>query len=142
MNNCVFTGLMTCDPRVTRVDSGGKKFTIAEFGLGVSKDFVKQGDSTADFPWFKCYGKQAELVEKYLQKGRKVFVEAIFRSQVYKTKSGSTGYKNWFDIHRIEFGDDKRVENDDVGTGAYIVSKVDVSELEAADFYSENPNAK
>lgn len=141
MNNCIFTGAMTCDPKVTRVEKAGKKIVIAEFGLGVSKDYVKPGDSTADFPWFKCYGKQAELVEKYLQKGRKVFVEAIFRSQVYKTKSGSTGYKNWFDIHRIEFGDNKHVENGEVDTGAYIVSKMDISGLEGADFLSENPNA-
>lgn len=141
MNNCIFSGLMTCDPKMTRVEKAGKKYVIAEFGIAVSRDYARKSEQSADFPQFKCYGKQAELVEKYLQKGRKVFVEAQFKSQFYKTKEGKSAFKNWFDIHRIEFGDSKKVQNGEIETGAYIVSQVDVSGLEGADFYSENPNA-
>lgn len=141
MNYCIFSGALTCDPKMKRIEKAGKKYVIAEFGLGVPRDYVKQGDQSADFPWFKCFGKQAELVEKYLQKGRKVFITAHFKSQTYTTKSGKAAYTSWFDVHRIEFGDSKHIENGEVDTGAYIVSCIDVSGLEGAEFVSENPNA-
>lgn len=141
MNSCKFSGRLTTEPEIKRHEVGGKKYVFAEFGLAVTRDFKKNGKPAADFPWFIAYNKQAEFIEKYIQRGRKVIVEGAFRNESYKDKEGKTQYKAYFDVQRIEPCDSRKEENDVSDTGSYVSSSMDISGLEGAEFYSENPNA-
>lgn len=140
MNSCNFSGRLTTEPKIERREVGGEKYVFAEFGLAVARDFKKNGKPVSDFPWCKAYNKQAEFIEKYIQKGRKVIVEGAFRNERYKDKEGKTQYRSFFDVHRIEPVDNRKEENDVADTGDYVSSNMDISGLEGAEFYGENPN--
>lgn len=48
MNHCIFTGRLTKDPVLTKT-KGEKQVSVVNFSLAVPREFVKEGDSEADF---------------------------------------------------------------------------------------------
>lgn len=71
-------GNLTSDPKEAVTNGGTKlvKFTIAS-------NRVKNGEKVADFIDVTAFGKLAEVCEKYLAKGKKVFVDGDLVSNTY-----------------------------------------------------------
>jgi single-strand DNA-binding protein len=141
MNHVSLSGYISSEPKTERRESGGKKTVITKFVLAVKRIYAKKGEPNADFIGITCFNKQAEFVEKYLQKGRKVIVEGAIRADRYKDKDGVTKYTVSINAQMIEPCDGKRDENEIQDTAAYVSSYMDISGLEGADYYAENPNA-
>lgn len=101
MNIAIFIGNLTRDPD-TRIMTNGKPRSM--FTIAVNRPYTnREGVREADFITCIAYDKTAELVEKYLAKGRKVAVEARVKTGKYTRDDGQTVYTTEFIVDRVEF---------------------------------------
>lgn len=100
MNSVVLTGRLTRDPEVRYTAS---QTAVATFTLAVDRPYSKDKENNADFIRITSFGKQAEFVEKYLQKGRLIGVSGRIQTGSYQAQDGSTRYTTDVVADRIEF---------------------------------------
>ena len=101
MNVTVLIGRLTRDPIVRYKD----EVAIARFSIAVDRPKQNGKDATSDFPNIICFGKTAELVEKYITKGRLVGVTGRIQTGSYTDKDGKKVYTTEVVADRIEFLD-------------------------------------
>ena len=133
MNSVNVVGYIASDPKTNRRESGDEKYVFSEFTLAIPRIYKKEGEATADFIRVRASNKQAEFVEKYMKKGRKIAIAGRLESNAYITKNGTKAYATKIVINTIDFADSSKIENE-VDSSAYISSNIDVSGLEGADF--------
>lgn len=108
MNKVIEMGRLTRDPEISSSNSGT---TFARFSIAVDRRFKKEGEPDADF--FNCtaFGKTAEFVEKYLQKGTKVLVTGRLQNNNYTNKEGQKVYDVRIMVEEMEFAESKKDNN-------------------------------
>lgn len=108
MNKVIEMGRLTRDPEISSSNSGT---TFARFSIAVDRRFKKEGEPDADF--FNCtaFGKTAEFVEKYLQKGTKVLVTGRLQNNNYTNKDGQKVYDVRIMVEEMEFAESKKDNN-------------------------------
>ncbi|MCX2839061.1 single-stranded DNA-binding protein [Salinimicrobium sp. MT39] len=77
----------------TRTLENGKK--VASFSMATNEFYHNsQGDKVEQTQWHQiiCWGKTAEIVEKYVAKGREIAVEGKLSNRSYETTEGSKRY--------------------------------------------------
>ena len=106
MNRVILMGRLTRDPEV-RYSQGANNMAIARFSIAVDRRFKREGEADADF--FNCtaFGKQAELVEKYLHKGVKILLEGRIQNDNYTNKDGQQVYSVRVMVDNLEFAESK-----------------------------------
>lgn len=65
--------------------------SVVNASLAVSEKYTKRDGSQAEnTTWFNLVvnGKQAEVFEKYVKKGDRLYVEGRFRERTYQTREG------------------------------------------------------
>lgn len=91
LNEVRLIGRLTRDPEVRMLPSGGQ---VASFGLAINRKYRKADGSLQEetaFVDITCWGKQAELVYKYMKKGRLIFISGRLRYESWDDKN--TGQK-------------------------------------------------
>jgi single-strand DNA-binding protein len=86
LNKILLIGNLTRDPEL-RVTPKGTP--ICQFGLAVNRQFKDESGATRDETTFvdiEAWGKQGELVAKYLTKGSPAFVEGRLRLDQWEDK--------------------------------------------------------
>jgi single-strand DNA-binding protein len=111
MNLVVLVGNLTRDPEVRYTANGN---AVANVNIAVNRTFAKEGGPDADFFRVTVFGKQAELVERYLSKGRKVGIEGRIQNDNYE-KEGQMIYRDTIIASRIEFLSPKNTNADPFG---------------------------
>lgn len=109
MNKCHHMGRFTKAPEV-RYTSGANPIAIARFTLAVDRRNKKEGEQSADFLNYVAFGKTAEYVEKYMDKGTKVVITSRVQTGSYKDSTGRTVYTTDFVVEDIEFAESKKAE--------------------------------
>lgn len=92
VNKVILIGNLGKDPEVRTFDSGTKK---ASFNLATSEPYTdKSGQKQDRVEWHNVifWGKIADVVEKYLNKGSQVYVEGRIASRSYDDKDGVKRY--------------------------------------------------
>lgn len=81
---------------------------IARFTLAINREIKKQ-DGTYDTDYINCvaYGKQAEAISKYLEKGSKLSVEGHIQTGSYE-KDGKKVYTTDIVVEKVQFLDSKK----------------------------------
>lgn len=109
MNSVSLIGRLTRDPDV-RYGSASQT-AVARFTIAIDRGKDRDGkDRGADFPGIVCFGKTAELCERYLQKGRLVGIQGRIQTGSYE-KDGKKYYTTDILADRVEFldwGDSKK----------------------------------
>ena len=77
--------------------------------------FAKDGEQNADFISITCFGKTAELVEKYMGKGRLVGITGRIQTGSYE-KDGKKVYTTDVIADRVEFLDRGNSGSDSQGS--------------------------
>ncbi|TCL67092.1 single-strand DNA-binding protein [Mariniflexile fucanivorans] len=91
-NKVQLIGNVGNEPEITNLESGKKaaKFSIA------TNEFYKNsnGEKEQNTQWHNvvAWGKIAEIVEKYVGKGKEVALEGKLTSRSYETKEGEKRY--------------------------------------------------
>ncbi|AHF92125.1 single stranded DNA-binding protein [Opitutaceae bacterium TAV1] len=86
-NKVILLGNLTRDPEL-RVTPRGTP--ICQFGLAVSRQFKDESGQTreeANFFDIEAWGKQGEVISKYLTKGRSVLVEGRLKFDQWEDKT-------------------------------------------------------
>jgi len=113
MNAVTLIGRLTKDPEVRY--GAASQMAVARFTIAIDRGKDKNGnDAGADFPAIICFGKTAELVEKYVNKGQLVGIQGRIQTGSYE-KDGHKVYTTEVVADRVEFlgkKDEKGTSND------------------------------
>src|ERR671935_1466035 len=122
VNKVMLIGRLTRDPEMRTFSNGGK---VAKFGFAVSnRKKNSQTGQWEDVPMFidvEAYnrgefGKQADLVEQYLTKGRQVYLEGRLELDQWDDKTtGQKRSKHKLVVENMQFLDGGR--QDEAGEG-------------------------
>ncbi|MDY7395364.1 single-stranded DNA-binding protein [Aureibaculum sp. 2210JD6-5] len=91
-NNIQLIGNVGEDPDITNLENERKK---ARFSLATNELFKNaQGDKVKRTYWHTivAWGKVAEIIEKYVRKGKEIAIEGKLASRSYKDKEGVKHY--------------------------------------------------
>lgn len=91
-NKVQLIGNLGNDPEITLLDSGKKR---ARFSLATNESYTnKQGERITQTDWHNIvvWGKTADVVEKYVVKGKEIAVEGKLTNRSYETKEGEKRY--------------------------------------------------
>ena len=81
---------------------------IAKFTLAINRDTKnKQGEYDTDFINWVAYGKTAELIDKYLDKGSQIAIEGKIQTGSYE-KDGKKTYTTDIVVERLTFLEKKQ----------------------------------
>lgn len=110
MNKVVLMGRLTNDPEI-RYSQGENAVCIASFTLAVDRRFKREDDPSADFIRCVAFGKTAELIEKYIMKGKRVCISGRIQTGSYTNRDGVKVYTTDVVIEEFDFADSRTEEN-------------------------------
>ncbi|MBE7639432.1 MULTISPECIES: single-stranded DNA-binding protein [Salegentibacter] len=91
-NKVQLIGNVGKEPEIVNLDSGKK---LAKFSVATNENYKNgNGDRITDTQWHNiiAWGKTAELVEKYVGKGKEVGVEGKLTNRSWDDKDGNKRY--------------------------------------------------
>lgn len=91
-NKVQLIGNLGNNPEVVNLDSGKK---LAKFSLATNENYTNaQGERITNTEWHNliAWGKTADIIEKYLTKGKEIAIEGKLTSRSYETKEGEKRY--------------------------------------------------
>jgi len=91
-NKVQLIGNLGNDPEIINLESGK---TLAKFSIATNESYKNaKGEKVTDTQWHNvvAWGKTAEIIEKYITKGKEVAVEGKLTSRSYETKEGEKRY--------------------------------------------------
>jgi single-strand DNA-binding protein len=102
-NKVLLIGNLTRDPEVRSTTSGMK---IAKFGLAVNRRYRTRDDEQREETTFvdiDAFGSQAEIIERYCQKGSPLFVEGRLRLDQWESNTGEKRSKLSVVLENFQF---------------------------------------
>lgn len=106
MNKWIGIGNLTRDPEIRQTDTT----TIAKFGIAVARKYKREGEPEADFLNCTAFGKTAEFIEKYFNKGNKIAIVGRIQTGSYTNKEGQKVYTTDIMIDEVEFAGSKNTD--------------------------------
>ena len=101
MNRIILLGRLTKEPEVRYTNTGK---VVASFTMAVDRPFTGQdGKREADFMPVVIWGKSAETIGNYVQKGHRVLVEGRLQIRSYDGKDGQKRWVTEVIADRFEF---------------------------------------
>lgn len=90
-NQVQLIGNVGQEPTITNLESGKK---VARLSLATNEYFRKDGKKVQQTNWHTlvAWGKQAELIENYVSKGKEIAVQGKLTSRSYETEKGEKRY--------------------------------------------------
>tara|TARA_R110001592_G_scaffold186422_2_gene430775 strand:- start:676 stop:1014 length:339 start_codon:yes stop_codon:yes gene_type:complete len=91
-NKVQLIGNLGNTPEVINLESGKK---LAKISVATNETYKNsKGETVKDTQWHNCvaWGKTAEIIEKYLQKGNEVAIEGKLVNRSYEDKNGDKRY--------------------------------------------------
>ena len=91
-NKVQLIGNLGNDPEIIALESGRK---LAKFSLATNesyKDVNGEKQTKTDWHNIVAWGKTAEIIEKYVTKGKEVALEGKLTTRNYETKAGERRY--------------------------------------------------
>lgn len=88
-------------PEVKTIESGKK---LARFSVATDETYVNsKGEQIKETQWHNlvAWGKLAEIVEKYLNKGSEVVIEGKLLSRSYTDKEGNKKYITEVEVNEL-----------------------------------------
>jgi single-strand DNA-binding protein len=87
-------------PKSHRFENGN---LVVQFSLATNDYYLKDGEKIQQTQWHNlvAWGKQAELAEKYITKGKEIAIEGKLTSRTYENESGEKQYITEILVHEI-----------------------------------------
>ena len=110
MNKVFLIGSMVKDPELKFLP--GKGTATVSFSIAVKRDFKNaSGEYESDFVNVVIFGKTAENVANYTQKGSKIAVAGRIQVRNYEAKDGTKRYVTEVVANEVQFLDSKKKDN-------------------------------
>ena len=107
LNRVVLVGRLTRDPELRSTNSGSY---LCRFSLASNRTiFQKDAENREEVGFFDCvaWGKLAEVISKYTQKGRRVAVDGSLRYSSWENNEGKRQSKVEIFVENFQFLDTK-----------------------------------
>ncbi len=91
-NHVQLIGNVGQEPTVTNLESGKK---VARFSLATNENYKdSKGEKQTDTNWHTvvAWGKTAEIIEKYVNKGKEIGIVGKLKTRTYETEEGNQRY--------------------------------------------------
>jgi len=91
-NKVQLIGNLGNDPEIVTLESGK---TLAKFAIATNESYTNnKGEKVTDTQWHNvvAWGKTAQIIEKYVTKGKEVAIEGKLTSRSYDDKDGNKRY--------------------------------------------------
>ena len=91
-NKVQLIGNLGNDPEIINLESGK---TLAKFAIATNENYKNtNGEKITDTQWHNivAWGKNAQIIEKYVTKGKEVAIEGKLTSRSYDDKNGNKRY--------------------------------------------------
>ena len=105
LNKVTLIGNLGADPEVRTTTGGGR---VATFSLATSRSWNTQGGEKQEkTEWHRCVvwnskvSTLADIVERYLKKGDKVYVEGRIEYRQWQDKEGQTRYTTEINVREL-----------------------------------------
>ncbi len=92
VNKVILLGNLGRDPEIRNLESGAK---VASFSLATNRSYKGQdGKRVDETEWHNVvlWGNLADLAEKFLAKGRQVYIEGRIKTRQWEDKEGQKRY--------------------------------------------------
>lgn len=100
-NSVQLIGHVGQEPEIKNLDAGKK---LANISIATNEVYYKEnGDKVEKTEWHRvtAWGKTAEIIEKYVTKGKEVAVEGKLTHRSYDDKDGNKRYITEVVVHEI-----------------------------------------
>ena len=100
-NKVQLIGNLGQTPEIISFENGNK---LAKMSIATNEVYKnKEGEKTEAVHWHHAvaWGKQAELIEKYVSKGQEIAIEGKLVTHTYESKEGEKRSKTEVQIHEI-----------------------------------------
>ena len=107
LNRVFLMGNLTRDPELRYLPSNT---AVANIGVAVNRRWRnQQGEQQEETTFVDCesFGRQAEVINQYLRKGRPIFIEGRLKLDQWQDKDGGNRSKIKVLVERFEFIDSK-----------------------------------
>src|SRR3990167_4404135 len=104
LNKVFLIGNLTRDPELRMLPSGKP---VVSFGVATNriwKDQQGNQQKEAEFHNVVVFGRQAEIANQYLAKGRSVFIEGRLRTSSWNAQDGTKRSRTEIIAERVQFG--------------------------------------
>ena len=108
INKTVFVGRITSELNLRYTPNGN---SVCEFNIAVNRPIKKDKEKETDFINCVVWGKQAENLVNYQQKGNLIAVEGRYQIDKYKNEQGENRYKHYILVNTIQFLESKKDES-------------------------------
>jgi single-strand DNA-binding protein len=102
-NKVILVGNLTRDPQMSYLPS---QTPVVEFGLAVNRRYNDQSGQQREETCFvdcKSFGRQAEVINQYMSKGRPILVEGRLHLDTWEGQDGSKRSKHRVVVERFQF---------------------------------------
>ncbi len=104
VNKVTLIGRLGTDPELRYTPSGA---AVCNFSLATSENWTDKasGQRTEKTEWHRIvvWGKQAELCNQYLSKGRQVYMEGKLQTRQWEDKDGNKRYTTEVTCNQVQF---------------------------------------
>ena len=100
-NHVQLIGNVGQEPTITNLESGKK---VARFSLATNENYKdSKGEKQTDTNWHAivAWGKTAEIIEKYVIKGKEVGIVGKLKTRTYTTEDGNQRYVTEVEANEI-----------------------------------------
>ena len=104
LNKVFIIGNLTRDPELRTLPTGTP---VASFGVATNRVWKnQQGQKQEDVQFHNVvvFGRQAEIVSQYLNKGSLVMIEGRIQTRSWDAKDGTKQYRTEIIAERVQFG--------------------------------------
>jgi single-strand DNA-binding protein len=91
-NKVQLIGNLGQEPEIVNLEPGKK---LAKFSLATNETYKNaKGEKVVDTQWHNivAWGKTADIIEKYVSKGKEIAIEGKLTSRSYEAKDGNKRY--------------------------------------------------
>lgn len=99
VNKVILLGYVGADPELRYP---GKEKTVAFVSLATNERYASSAVEVTEWHSLVMGGRNAELAEKYIRKGTRLYVEGRLRTREYKDKMNISRRKTEIIVDRIE----------------------------------------
>jgi len=103
-NKVFILGNLTRDPELRNTPTGQ---SVVSFGVATNRvwfDKNRQKQTEAEFHNVVAWGKLAEIISRYLSKGKLVFIEGRLKTRTWEDQSGQKKYKTEIIAEKMQMG--------------------------------------
>ena len=116
LNKVLLIGNLGSDPEMRYTPNGN---AVCDFRMAVNRRYTtSEGEQREETDWFRvtAWGRLAEQVNQYLQKGRRTYVEGRISSSAYTDRDGQPRASLEVTAEKVLFLDPRGAPYDESGT--------------------------